>query len=98
MITCAECGKTLDKVPLWMATVNIRFVCDACRKVNPQQWFPLPIADDEEERIAVGPDEDIAFVEGEVGLEDLAAEERKRLLGDDLFESGDELPEELSEE
>ncbi|MCS7066281.1 MAG: hypothetical protein NZL85_08420, partial [Fimbriimonadales bacterium] len=74
MITCSECGKTLDKIPVWMASVNIRFVCDSCRKVNPQQWFPLPIAEDEEERIAVGPDEDIAFVEGEVGLEDLAAE------------------------
>jgi len=97
MITCCECGKVLDKLPLWMASVKIRFVCDNCRKVNPQQWFPLPIAEDEEERIAVGPDEDIAFVEGEIGLDDLAAEERKRIVGDDLFEAGDELPEDLSE-
>jgi endogenous inhibitor of DNA gyrase (YacG/DUF329 family) len=97
MITCSECGKPMEKVPLWMASVRIRFVCDNCRKVNPQQWFPLPIAEDEEERIAVQGDEDIAFVEGEVGLEDLAAEERKRLMGDDLFEAGEELPEEFGE-
>jgi len=97
MITCSECGKTLDKIPLWMASVNIRFVCDNCRKVNPMQWFPLPIAEEEEERLVVGPDEDIAFVEGEVGLEDLEAEERKRLIGDDLFEAGEELPEDTGE-
>jgi len=98
MITCSECGKVLDKVPLWMQTVKVRFVCDACRKVNPQQWFPVPIAEDEEEQLARAAGEDIAFVEGEVGLEDLAVEERKRLIGDDLFEVGEELPEDLGEE
>lgn len=97
MITCSECGKPMDKIPLWMASVNIRFVCDNSRKVNPQQWFPLPIAEDEEERMILGSDEEIAFVEGEVGLEDLAAEERKRIVGEDLFEAGEELPEEMGE-
>ncbi|MHB8637785.1 MAG: hypothetical protein ACYC96_15075 [Fimbriimonadaceae bacterium] len=29
MITCT-CGKTIDKVPTWMASVNVEFVCNNC--------------------------------------------------------------------
>jgi phage FluMu protein Com len=50
MITCAECDKVLDKVPSWYSTVNIRFVCDACRKVNPQHWLPPTLDEGEEEK------------------------------------------------
>ncbi len=86
MIVCAECGKPLEKVPSWLATVKIRFVCDGCRQVNPQHWLPA-IGEDEEEKVLVGEGEEVAFVEGEVSLEELAEEDRKRLLGDDLFEA-----------
>lgn len=95
MIVCAECGKPLDKVPSWYSTVSIRFVCDACRKVNPQHWLP-PTLDEDEEDKPLARDEDTAFVEGEVSLEELEKRDRKRLVGDDdLFDADlDEEPEE----
>lgn len=86
MIYCSECGKPLEKVPQWLATVKIRFVCDDCRQVNPHHWLPA-IGEEEEEKREAVEGEEIAFVEGEVSLEELAEEDRKRLLGDDLFEA-----------
>ncbi len=93
MIKCAECEKVLDKVPLWFETVKIRFVCDACRQVNPQQWLIPTVLDEEETEKVVEGDEE-AFVEGEVSLEELEERDRKRLIGegDDLFDA-DVLPE-----
>lgn len=97
MITCAECGKPLEKVPLWYSTVNIRFVCDDCRKVNPHHWLPPTLEEDEEEKL-LGREEDAAFVDGEVSIEELEKRDRKRLVGegDDLFDTDllDEEPEE----
>lgn len=29
MITCS-CGKTIEKVPAWMSSVNVEFVCNNC--------------------------------------------------------------------
>jgi hypothetical protein len=29
MITC-KCGKSMDKLPSWMASVNVEFVCNNC--------------------------------------------------------------------
>jgi phage FluMu protein Com len=86
MITCAECGKVLEKVPLWYSTVNIRFVCDACRKVNPQHWLPATLDEPEEEK-PLGDEE--AFMRGEMeSIEELEKRDRKRLVGDDdLFDS-----------
>lgn len=97
MITCAECGKPLEKVPLWYSTVNIRFVCDNCRKVNPHHWLPPTLDEDEEDKL-LGREEDAAFVEGEVSIEELEKRDRKRLVGesDDLFDTDllDDEPEE----
>lgn len=88
MIVCAECEKVLDKVPAWYSTVNIRFVCNDCRKVNPQHWLPPTLDEDEEEEKVSVHDEDTAFVEGEVSLEELDKRDRKRLVGDDdLFDA-----------
>lgn len=97
MITCAECGKPLEKVPLWYSTVNIRFVCDACRQVNPHHWLPPSADEDELERI-LGRDEEVAFTEGEISIEELERHDRRRLVGesDDLFDV--DLEEELEEE
>ncbi|CUU06114.1 MAG: hypothetical protein N2045_08045 [Fimbriimonadales bacterium] len=92
MIRCAECGKPLEKVPLWFETVAIRFVCDNCRKVNPSIWLSAAV-DEEEEKILPEDDQERPFVEGEVSLEELAEEDRKRLLGDDLFDTEEEEPE-----
>lgn len=97
MITCAECSKPLEKVPLWYSSINIRFVCDDCRKVNPQHWLPSTLDEDEEDKV-LARDEDTAFVEGEVSIEELEKRDRKRLVGeaDDLFDA--DLEEELEEE
>ena len=86
MITCAECGKVLEKVPLWYSTVNIRFVCDACRKVNPQHWLPATLDEPEEEK-PLGDEE--AFMRGEMeSIEELERRDRKRIVGDDdLFDA-----------
>jgi phage FluMu protein Com len=85
MITCAECGKVLEKVPLWYSTVNIRFVCNACRKVNPQHWLPATLDEPEEEK-PLGDEE--AFMRGEMeSIEELERRDRRRLVGDDdLFD------------
>jgi len=86
MIICAECEKVLEKVPLWYSTVNIRFVCDACRKVNPQHWLPATLDEPEEEK-PLGDEE--AFMRGEMeSIEELEKRDRKRLVGDDdLFDA-----------
>jgi phage FluMu protein Com len=85
MITCAECGKVLEKVPLWYSTVNIRFVCNACRRVNPQHWLPATLDEPEEEK-PLGDEE--AFMRGEMeSIEELERRDRRRLVGDDdLFD------------
>lgn len=31
MVQCA-CGKVLDKVPAWLSSVNVEFVCNNCPK------------------------------------------------------------------
>jgi hypothetical protein len=30
MIQCSSCGKTLDKVPSWLAGTQVVFVCNNC--------------------------------------------------------------------
>lgn len=30
MIQCSSCGKTLDKVPNWLAGTEVAFVCNNC--------------------------------------------------------------------
>jgi hypothetical protein len=30
MIQCSSCGRTLDKVPSWLSSANIAFVCNNC--------------------------------------------------------------------
>ncbi|MER3402322.1 MAG: hypothetical protein C4337_03245 [Armatimonadota bacterium] len=74
---------------MWIETVAIRFVCDSCRRVNPAQWLTT-LTDEEEKILPEQDDEDRPFVEGEVSLEELTDEDRKRLLGEDLFESEEE--------
>lgn len=29
-VTCSSCGKTLEKVPHWLAGTTIQFVCNNC--------------------------------------------------------------------
>ena len=30
MIQCSSCGRTLDKVPTWLAGTEVAFVCNNC--------------------------------------------------------------------
>lgn len=30
MITCSSCGKVIDKVPTWIQSVKVDFVCNNC--------------------------------------------------------------------
>jgi hypothetical protein len=30
MIQCSSCGKVLDKVPSWLTSANVAFVCNNC--------------------------------------------------------------------
>lgn len=30
MVVCSSCGKPMDKVPDWMASIDVQFACNNC--------------------------------------------------------------------
>lgn len=38
MVTCTECERIIEKLPRWLATTNVKFVCEDCRQKHPHQW------------------------------------------------------------
>lgn len=30
MINCSSCGKPMDKIPVWLSSANVEFVCNNC--------------------------------------------------------------------
>jgi hypothetical protein len=36
MVVCSACGKTMEKVPDWMRTIEVQFVCNNCPKRQTQ--------------------------------------------------------------
>jgi hypothetical protein len=34
-VVCSETGKPMAKIPLWMADIKVKFVCDEARQKNP---------------------------------------------------------------
>ena len=30
MVVCSSCGKSMEKVPDWMASINVQFACNNC--------------------------------------------------------------------
>ena len=30
MVVCSSCGKPMEKVPDWMASINVQFACNNC--------------------------------------------------------------------
>jgi len=36
VVYCADCKKPLKSVPVWLASVNVRFSCDSCRQRHPR--------------------------------------------------------------
>lgn len=77
VVTCVDCGKPLDKIPSWLASVKVKFTCEECRtkhRVPLVVMNDLPLADE--------PVEDLDIIEREEGLEttsleDLVQEEEK---------------------
>ncbi|MGC8782890.1 MAG: hypothetical protein ACP5RN_00680 [Armatimonadota bacterium] len=79
-VVCVDCGKPLEKIPVWLAGVKVKFTCEECRtKHRP----PMVIVDDLPP-LPEEPAEDIDIIEREEGLdttslEELAQEEEKGL-------------------
>lgn len=43
-VVCSETGKPMPKIPLWMADIKVKFVCDEARAKSAS---PLPVMDAE---------------------------------------------------
>ncbi|MCS6830117.1 MAG: hypothetical protein RMM08_06315 [Armatimonadota bacterium] len=79
-VVCVECGKPLEKIPAWLAGVQVKFTCEECRT---KHRTPLVIVDDLSP-LTDEPAEDLDIIEREEGLEttsleELAQEEEKGL-------------------
>lgn len=68
MIQCSSCGKTLDKVPDWLRSASVEFVCNNCPN---RQAKNIAFVTLEPEARAVKADDDEVDVE-EVADEDAA--------------------------
>jgi hypothetical protein len=33
---CAECGKPISTIPLWLADAKVKFQCEECRQKHPR--------------------------------------------------------------
>jgi hypothetical protein len=33
---CAECGKPMSTIPLWLADAKVKFQCEECRQKHPR--------------------------------------------------------------
>lgn len=38
MVTCTECERRIEKLPRWLSSANVKFVCEDCRQKHPHQW------------------------------------------------------------
>lgn len=77
-VTCVECGKPLEKIPLWLADVKVSFTCEECRTRHRTPIVipldDLPLTDSSAE--------DVDVIETDpkletTSLEELAQEEEK---------------------
>ncbi|HEX5323209.1 MAG TPA: hypothetical protein VFW40_05435 [Capsulimonadaceae bacterium] len=39
VVHCAECGKPIKSVPSWLAGVEVKFSCEACRQKHPRPFL-----------------------------------------------------------
>lgn len=71
VVTCVDCGKPLDKIPVWLANVKVKFTCEECRtKHRAPLVIPvddLPLTDEV--------NKDLDVIEREEGLETTSLEE-----------------------
>lgn len=70
VVTCVDCGKPLDKIPSWLASVKVKFTCEECRtkhRVSLVVVNDLPLTEE--------PAGDLDIIEREEGLETTSLEE-----------------------
>ena len=39
VVHCVECGKPIKSVPTWLAGVDVKFSCEACRQKHPRPFL-----------------------------------------------------------
>lgn len=70
VVTCVDCGKPLDKIPVWLANVKVKFTCEECRTKH-RAPLVIPVDDHPTEEV----NEDMDVIEREEGLETTSLEE-----------------------
>lgn len=73
-VVCAECGKPISSIPLWMCGIHVKFQCEECRQRHPK----VPGMADVEPRRVPAPDApatDEAAPEDELDEDEDVAEE-----------------------
>lgn len=70
-VVCVDCGKPLEKIPIWLADVKVKFTCEECRT---KHRTPLVIVDDLPS-LTEEPAEDMDIIEREEGLDTTSLEE-----------------------
>lgn len=72
VVTCVNCGKPLDKIPVWLANVKVKFTCEECRT---KHRAPLVIPVDDLPPLTDEVNKDLDVIEREEGLETTSLEE-----------------------
>lgn len=70
-VTCVDCGKPLEKIPSWLASVKVKFTCEECR--TKHRTPSVVVVDDLSPTDE--PTEDLDIIEREEGLETTSLEE-----------------------
>lgn len=71
VVTCVDCGKPLEKIPSWLASVKVKFTCEECR--TRHRTLSVVVVDDSPPTDE--PDKDLDVIEREEGLETTSLEE-----------------------
>jgi hypothetical protein len=58
MVTCTECERTIAKLPRWLSSANVKFVCEDCRQKHPHQWISTDIVEPVTEEAQGEPEEE----------------------------------------
>lgn len=84
-VICSETGKPMPKIPMWMADIKVKFVCDEARQKNP---MPTALVDIEP-RKSVG---------GVGDLDEIKETDALGVIDEPDADFEDEEPEDLSED
>ncbi|MCL5283459.1 MAG: hypothetical protein M1330_01920 [Armatimonadetes bacterium] len=39
-VLCADCGRPIPTIPLWLCNAKVKFQCEECRQRHPRPEFP----------------------------------------------------------